>query len=367
MSEMIHTDTHPDLSKFDQTLINHGWVRWAWLPYVVALIGIGLSVFVSIIFHMHLQDYFDILRSIKSYLPWVALVTGYGFSITMAYLIRAAQVTRLQAAYLAEVNAELKKEIHDSALIRESKTKLEHALLQGQKLQAMGTLAGGIAHDFNNLLYAIIGYTEMAREDVSKDSQLYQNLGKVLEGCQRGQELVARILTFSRRQHYQLDQLDLRSTIENVLSLLKQTVPASVMIQFEMNRDISIFGNKTLMHQVLVNIINNAVDAMDGEGTISIKVSRIAHSDNYLHQFPEMNEKYYCKIEITDTGHGMEKETMERIFEPFYTTKDVGKGTGLGLSIVHSIIKEHKGEVTVVSELGKGTTFTLLLPEYQQS
>lgn len=367
MSEIAHTESHPDLSKLDQKLINHGWVRWAWLPYWVALVGIGLSVFVSIIFHMHLQDYFDILRSIKSYLPWLALISGYAFSITLAYLIRAAQVTRIQAAYLAEVNAELKKEIHDSAIMRESKTKLEQALLQGQKLQAMGTLAGGIAHDFNNLLYAIIGYTEMAREDVNKDSQLHQNLGKVLEGCHRGQELVARILTFSRRQHYQLDELDLRPTIENVLSLLQQTVPASVMIQFEMKDDIKIVGNKTLLHQVMVNIINNAVDAMDGEGTININVTRIAKGDPYLHQFPDIADQSYSKIEITDTGHGMDQETMNRIFEPFYTTKDVGKGTGLGLSIVHSIIKEHKGEVAVTSELGKGTTFTLLMPEFQQS
>lgn len=367
MDETVQTDDSPDLSSFDRILINLGWVRWVWLPYVVALFGIGLSVIFSIIFHIHLQAYFDILLSIKSYLPWVALIFGYAGSIALAYFIRAAQITRLQAAYLAKINDDLKKEIADGAHVRESKIKLEHALLQGQKLQAMGTLAGGIAHDFNNLLYAIIGYIEMAREDVSKDSQLYQNLGKVLEGCQRGQELVSRILSFSRRQHHQLDQLDLRSSIENVLSLLQQTIPTSVMIQFNMKDDIVIFGNKTLLHQVLVNIINNAVDAMDGEGTIRIDVSRVERDDPYLQQFPEIANLSYSKIEITDTGYGMDKATLERIFEPFYTTKEVGRGTGLGLSIVHSIIKEHNGEVNVTSELGKGTTFTLLLPEYQQS
>jgi signal transduction histidine kinase len=115
-----------------------------------------------------------------------------------------------------------------------------------------------------------------------------------------------------------------------------------------------------------VNIINNAVDAMDGEGTINIDVTRVVAHDPYLQQFPEAIPQNYCRIEISDNGHGMDKATMERIFEPFYTTKEVGKGTGLGLSIVHSIIKEHKGEVVVTSELGKGTTFTILLPEYVQ-
>ena len=275
-------------------------------------------------------------------------------------------MTCRQSLHLEQANNELKKEIADSTLIKESKVKLEHALLQGQKLQAMGTLAGGIAHDFNNILYAIIGYSEMAREDVEKDSQLYQNLGKVLEASQRGQELVSRILTFSRRQHHQLDALNLKSTIETVLSLMKQTIPASVTLQFSMETELSIFGNKTLLHQILVNIINNAVDAMDGEGSIKIDVTRIGANDPTLQQFPEMSAQNYCKIEMSDTGHGMDKATIERIFEPFYTTKEVGKGTGLGLSIVHSIVKEHKGDIAVTSELGKGTTFTILLPEHQQ-
>jgi signal transduction histidine kinase len=228
----------------------------------------------------------------------------------------------------------------------------------------MGTLAGGIAHDFNNLLYAIIGYAEMSREDVSKDSLTYKNLGKVLDACQRGQELISRILAFSRRQHHQFEPIDLKANVEAALALLRPTIPASVIVQFQSNISPNILGNKTQIHQVLVNLINNAVDAMDGEGTINIELSEIKSGDPYLKQVPETLNQNYCKIDIIDTGHGMDQHTMERIFEPFFTTKEVGKGTGLGLSIVHSIIKEHQGEITVQSQLGHGTTFSILLPEH---
>lgn len=363
MSEATEMDDQNDLSRVDRILIDSGWVKLTKLPYFIAGIGTTLSLIFGFILYYNILAYFELLNAIQAFLPWVALVLGVSFSLLVAGLIRTTQVTRLQAARLLHANEKLRQQMEDSSLIKESKTKLEHALLQGQKLQAMGTLAGGIAHDFNNLLYAIIGYIEMAREDVDQNSQVHQNLGRVLEACQRGQELVARILTFSRRQHHQLDVLNLKPTIETVLQLLKQTIPSSVMLKFDMPEDMTLLGNKTLLHQILVNIINNAVDAMDGEGTITIHVSRVMANDPYLLQFPEINAQNYSKIEISDTGHGMDKATMDRIFEPFYTTKEVGHGTGLGLSIVHSIIKEHKGEIVVTSNLGKGTTFTILLPE----
>jgi signal transduction histidine kinase len=366
MPETAEMDDQAAISRSDQMLLNSGWVRRTRLPFVVAAAGIFFSIIFAYVLYNDILAYFAFLNAVQAFLPWIALIVGTGFSVLLAILIRATQVTRRQAAYLKHVNEDLKRVIHNSSTIMESKQKLEHALLQGQKLQAMGTLAGGIAHDFNNLLYAIIGYIEMAREDVGPGSQLHQNLGKVLEACQRGQELVARILTFSRRQHHQLDVLNLKPTIETVLSLLKQMIPASVMLQFIMESDIAIYGNKTLLHQILVNIINNAVDAMDGEGVITILVTHVAANDPLLQQFPEATAQNYCRIEISDTGHGMDAATMERIFEPFYTTKEVGKGTGLGLSMVHSIVKEHKGEVVVTSELGKGTKFIILLPEHRQ-
>lgn len=334
------------------------------LPYSVAIVGTLISLFLWYIFEIHLQAYIDVIISLKVLLPWLILVLGIGISILLAGIIRFAQLARQRTLSLHNMNEDLKKEIADRIHAEESKQKLEIGLLQGQKLQAIGTLAGGIAHDFNNILYAINGYVAMAREDVTADTLIYKNLGKVLDATQRGQELVARILAFSRRQHHDVEPIDLKSTIEAALALLRPTIPASVMIQFEPTVDCTILGNQTQLHQILVNIINNAVDAMDGEGTIIIHMTRVPADDPLLKQFPQPLTQNYCKIDISDTGHGMDKQTMERIFEPFFTTKEVGKGTGLGLSIVHSIIKEHQGEITVISQLGHGTTFTLLLPEY---
>lgn len=304
------------------------------------------------------------MNSLENHLSWLAIVVGAILSIIMTTLTYTIQLLRYRSLTLDRINADLKREITERLQAEESKQKLEVALHQGQKLQAVGTLAGGIAHDFNNLLYAIIGYVEMARDDVDKSSKVYQNLGKVLEASHRGQELVARILAFSRRQHHEHTELDLQTTIDAALALLRPTIPASITIQFEAINDSWIMGNQTQIHQILVNMINNAVDAMDGDGVITLKLSKVDNTDPVMKLFPNLNSNHptYCKIEIHDTGHGIDPHALERIFEPFYTTKEVGKGTGLGLSIVHSIVKEHHGEINVVSELGAGTRFVILLP-----
>ncbi|MBV9575410.1 MAG: GHKL domain-containing protein [Gammaproteobacteria bacterium] len=335
-----------------------------WLPYLVAAMGILFSFIVWYWLTYSMGPTFN-LKPLEIYHPIIVLAIGILMSILIATLIQVTQLANGRARTLNEMNEDLKKEIAERISAEETKQKLEVALLQGQKLQAIGTLAGGIAHDFNNLLYAIIGYTEMTRTDTPKDSLPYKNLGKVMEAAHRGQELVSRILAFSRRQHHEFEIIHLKSTIEAALSLLRPTIPASVIIRFEPPTfDAVILGNQTQLHQILVNIINNAVDAMDSEGSLSIQISQVMANDVLLKRFPETLAQNYYKIEISDSGHGMDQATMERIFEPFFTTKEVGKGTGLGLSIVHSIIKEHQGEIFVTSQLGHGTTFTLLLPEY---
>jgi len=297
------------------------------------------------------------------WLPYFIACIAIIIFILFAALVRMTHLARIRAKTLKLTNENLKNEMRERIHAEETRQQLESALLQGQKLQAMGTLAGGIAHDFNNILYAIMGFTEMAREDVEKNTLIYTNLGKIIDGAHRGQDLVARILAFSRKQHHHFDILNLKETIEAVLSLLRPTIPAGTLLHFH-PVDANIMGNQTQLHQVLVNIINNAVDAMDGEGSITIQMSHVSADDPFLKQFPDAPQKKYCKMELSDTGHGMNKPTMDRIFEPFFTTKQVGKGTGLGLSIVHSIIKEHQGEIIVKSQLGQGSTFVILLPEH---
>lgn len=249
----------------------------------------------------------------------------------------------------------LKKEILKKNLEEDSKQKLEIALLQGHKLQAIGTLASGIAHDFNNILYAISGYTDLIKSDTQEGTQTYKNLDKITDASRRGQDLISRILRFSRRQPQTFEVINLKSTIEAAVSLLKPTIPASVMLERNLS-ELYIEGNQTQIHQILVNLINNAVDAMHDEGTITINLKKHIKDDGM----------HLCKLEIADSGHGMDQSMLDRIFEPFYTTKEVGKGTGLGLSIVQSIIKQHRGDISVTSQINKGTTFTILIPEHMK-
>jgi len=331
------------------------------LPYLVFLMGIVATF--SVGYCVYLTPFSDsFVRNVFPDMILFACMMMVMFCTTIAYLYQLIRERKATRAFIAN---EAKKELAERLKVEQTKQKLEVALLQGQKLQAIGTLAGGIAHDFNNLLYAIKGFTEMSREDIEENTLIYKNLGRVLEATQRAQDLVARILAFGRReQAFEMAPIYIQSIIEGILGLLIPTIPASVTIHLlGLTKDCLVLGNQTQLHQVIVNIILNAVDAMEGEGTITIKLSHILANDSYLKQFPEIKNTTYCKIEISDTGHGMDNSTLERIFEPFYTTKEVGKGTGLGLAIVHSIINQHQGKMTVSSQLGRGTMFTLLLPE----
>jgi signal transduction histidine kinase len=307
--------------------------------------------------------WFIFLNHTQYYLSWMFLIFGFTISFLIAKLIHTIHLTKYRENILNETNKILENQIHDKLQAEQSQKKLEIALLQQQKLQALGTLVSGIAHDFNNILYAILGYSEMAQSEVSPQTTTYRNLGKIIEATHRGQALIARILAFSRSEHHQFEVIDLKRTIEAALSLLKSTIPASVLIHFE-PAEASIMGNQTQIHQVLVNLINNAVDAMDREGTITLRMTHIKENDPILKQFPDTQAQAYCKIEIIDTGRGMDQTTIERIFEPFFTTKEAGKGTGLGLSIVHTIIKKHQGAIDVSTQLGQGTKFMILLPIY---
>lgn len=336
-----------------------------WIPYLIAILGILITLPIWYLLEKSKDPSIQFFDRLVVSLPWLVLVSGILLSLLLGLFLRFLQVTSERKQALAEVSAEYEKEIAERIQTEETKQKLERALLQGQKLQAIGTLAGGIAHDFNNLLYAVTGYVEMAREDVPVGSLIHTNLGKVLEASHRGQDLIARILAFSRRHHHEVSPLNLYKTIEGVLALLKPTIPAGVHLDVKnkLPKEAFILGNETQLHQVIVNIINNAVDAMDDEGVVTLKVSHVNAKDDYLKQFPKIKNSDYCKLEISDTGHGMDQPTLERIFEPFFTTKEVGKGTGLGLSTVHAIVTEHEGEILVDSQLGRGTTFTILLPE----
>lgn len=350
------------MDKIDHKLLdNPAFYR---VPIILLIIGIVISLFFWFVVLTDLKVYFDILQEAQEIVPWVVLAFGVSLSLLIAYIARTAIVERHHAKVVEAINLDLKQEIANKQQLIEYKEKIEKSLHQDQKLQAIGTLAGGIAHEFNNLLYAIVGYTELARDDAPKDSITHKNLGKVLDAAKRGQELIARILSFSRHQNQNqpFEITNIKGVIESALALLRPTIPASVVINSEHTKNLFVEGNSTQLQQVLINLINNAVDAMDGVGDISIEAKVLEPGESLAVENGINPSHPHCKLIISDTGTGMDIHTANRIFEPFFTTKDVGRGTGLGLAIVHSIIEAHNGKILVKSQLGHGTTFIILLP-----
>lgn len=237
-------------------------------------------------------------------------------------------------------------------------------------MEAMGTLAGGIAHDFNNILGAMIGYTDMTLDDVPEDSIAHQNLEQVLQAGKRARELVQQILAFSRRDADDdiIGAVKLDQIIEEAFSLLRATLPSSIELRKEIgSTDATVKANESKLHQVLMNLCTNARHAIgDQPGMIRIGLEEIEANQDFAALYSDLEPGPYFKIHVRDTGQGMDQETQNRVFEPFFTTKEVGEGTGMGLSVVHGIIKEYDGAISVYSEPGKGTEFTVFLKPFDE-
>jgi signal transduction histidine kinase/ActR/RegA family two-component response regulator len=239
---------------------------------------------------------------------------------------------------------------------------LEAQLRQAQKMEAVGTLAGGIAHDFNNILAAIIGFTELAIDDAPEGSLLRPSLDRVLSASLRGRDLVKQILTFSRKEEQERQCVALTPLVEDALRFLKASLPAAIEIEFDSSGTTDlVLADPTQIHQVLMNLVTNAAFAMGKKGgLLEIQMSDTFFSSS---EVPGLQAGPYVKLSVRDTGCGMDKQILDRIFDPFFTTKKSGEGTGLGLSVVHGIVKAHQGAITVSSEPGEGSTFTVFLPK----
>lgn len=245
---------------------------------------------------------------------------------------------------------------------------LENQLHQAQKMEAIGTLAGGIAHDFNNILSAIMGYAELALLDSTGGPKLTSHLKKLLKASNRAKDLVAQILAFSRREEHALRPLDLKHIIMDALKLIRASLPATIDIRRSLvaeNR--TILADQTQINQVLMNICANARDAMrEKGGKIEIRLEEASGDSDFYLQYPDLSAEDYLLLTIRDNGHGMPREIIERIFNPYFTTKEKGEGTGLGLAIVHTIVQNHMGQIRVQSEPGKGTVFYIYLPHAER-
>jgi two-component system, cell cycle sensor histidine kinase and response regulator CckA len=247
----------------------------------------------------------------------------------------------------------------------EARILLEKQLNQAQKMEAMGLLAGGIAHDFNNILSAIIGYSELATTHVTPNTRLERNLGEVLKASMRAKELVQQILTLTRQGEQQLEPLELGPVVKEALRFLRASLPTTIKIRQEISAGSHLVSsNATQIHQVLMNLCTNAAHSMrEKGGVIEIHLADVDLSrGGDVLRMPDLKPGPYLKLSVRDTGCGIDPSVMERIFDPYFTTKAPGEGTGLGLAVVQGIIKSQGGCVTVSSEAGKGTVFHVFLP-----
>jgi len=243
------------------------------------------------------------------------------------------------------------------------KIEIGKLLLHAQKMEAVCTLAGGMAHDFNNILQVILGYAELVLSEKDQSAPEYQDLLRICEAGRSGAELVKRLLTFSRNVEPKRVPLNLNSQIVQVQSLLERTIPKMIEINLDLATDLAeIYADPTQMEQILMNLALNARDAMPNGGRLTIGTKNLVVDEEFreIHAGPRPGE--YAMLTVSDTGQGMDKSTMDHIFEPFYTTKEMGRGTGLGLAMVYGIVEQHGGRVTCRSEVGAGTTFTVYLP-----
>jgi len=244
------------------------------------------------------------------------------------------------------------------------KEELEKELLKAHKMEAIGTIAGGIAHDFNNILGIILGNTELVLDDTPVNSSTRHNLDEIKSASLRAKDAVQQLLSFSRKSGHERRPLKLTPILKESLKLLRASIPASIEIRHRLDciEDL-VLADLTQIQQVLINLCTNARDAMrEKGGLLNIQLENVDVTFDNKREYTQLSKGKYVQLSVRDTGHGITKDLMPRIFDPYFTTKKVGEGTGMGLSVVHGIVKNHDGETTVFSEPEKGTVFNVFLP-----
>ena len=260
-------------------------------------------------------------------------------------------------------DGDVKYLVHVARDISQQK-KLEEDLFQSHKMEAIGTLAGGIAHDFNNILGAILGYSEFIQQAVPADSQIGKDIDKVILSGKRAAELVRQILTFSRKTAKVREPLHPHLLVVEAIQMLRATLPATISIKETIDPDCGmILAHPTSVHQIVVNLCTNSLHAMDeGKGLLRVVLQRRTLSSAELDGETSLPPGDFIVLTVADSGHGIEGATIKRIFEPYFTTKEVGKGSGLGLALVHGIVQDCDGFMEVESIVGEGSTFSVYFP-----
>jgi PAS domain S-box-containing protein len=265
-------------------------------------------------------------------------------------------------------NCAFVRDITDRKIAEEEKAGMEKQLRQAQKMEAIGTLAGGIAHDFNNILSVILGYTDIARGETPPGSNLAENLDEILQAGLRAKDLVKQILAFSRQAEVDRIQIQPSLLLKEAVKLLRSSIPVTIEIHEDVDSETGIiFVDPTQIHQVVLNLFTNAFHAMEETGgKLGVTLKEVEFSTKDIGTAPGVEPGDFIKLSVTDTGPGIPPEIRDNIFDPYFTTKEKGKGTGMGLAIVHGIVKSYGGFITVESNPGKGSTFSVFLPSVKK-
>jgi len=257
------------------------------------------------------------------------------------------------ALYNARLYTDMQHELERREQAEKDSREMEHQLRRSQKMEALGTLAGGIAHDFNNILSAIIGFAEMAMMyDAPEGSKTHTHIRQVVNAGLRARELVRQILTFSRESRQDKQIIAISSSLKEVLHLLRASLPANIDIRREIAEDAGcILADPTEIHQIIMNLCTNAAHAMEDKGgMMTVSLANVFSDGDYV------------SLKVKDTGCGISPDIIEKIFNPYFTTKAPGKGTGLGLAIVNRIVQSHNGTIRIQSRIGEGTEIEVLFP-----
>jgi PAS domain S-box-containing protein len=257
--------------------------------------------------------------------------------------------------------------ITEQKMMEAEKAALESRLQQAQKMEAIGTLAGGIAHDFNNILSAVIGYTELALNDVEKETALYHNLQEIFRAGGRAKDLVKQILAFSRQAEQDRKPVQVKLIAKEAVKFLRASLPTTIKIHQDLQSGSLVNADPIQIHQVIINLCTNAGHAMLKKGgVLEVKLADVQLETDFMAEHPELKPGAYLELTVSDSGHGMPAHILDRIFDPFFTTKEKGEGTGMGLAVVHGIAGSHGGTVTASSEPNKGSTFKVYLPAVER-
>ncbi len=257
-------------------------------------------------------------------------------------------------------------DITEKARLREKIKAQEKEIRHAEKMESVGTLAGGIAHDFNNILSIILGFNEIISDQLEKESPLRESTQEIRTAGLRARDVVRQLLTFSSIDDATKEQLDLANAVSEAFRFIRATMPANIGMELNIPEKLPLIsGNTTQINQLMINLCSNARDALaESGGKISIELVGELLPPQSRDTYPSLSPGRYIRLSVKDNGCGMDEATLERIFDPYFTTKEIGKGSGIGLSVVHGIVRWHGGEVFTASEPDRGTTVSILFPIY---